>query len=99
MRIRRDHCGSVHSPSISLSEKKKKKKKNNKKNLDNKKVVGVMALLGGIIRCEKSVCHSSFVDDSKSLIVLLTHPDAIRLQRWPVISLPGNICFVSISKS
>lgn len=38
-----------------------------------------MALLGGIIRCEKSVCVTVIL--FMTVTVLPTHPDAI--QRWP----------------
>lgn len=34
-----------------------------------------------------------------TITVLLMRSDAIPLQMWPVSSLPGNVCFVSISKS
>lgn len=89
-RIKISYCGLFHYESLSLS-----------KILTQKKVFSVkLNFLVDLSDLRKVyVTVSYFVYDSKSWIVLPTHHYAIGLRRWPTISLPGNICFVSISKS
>ena len=82
MRIDGGHCGSFRSASFCLNRK------------ETLTVVGVMALLGESSDVRK-VCVTVIL--FMTVTVLLTHPDAIPLQRWLVSSSPGKTCFCRYS--